>query len=147
MKDILLNQLISVYEKHGKIIIGLDFDDTIFPFNKSVANINRCNDVVETVKAIKEAAIICLWSVADAQTLVYKAHIMELYGIKPDYVNESPVVKWGPCNKPYFNIQLDDKAGLNETLETLTNFIHYYNNGGKKKQQFVGPGVSIYEHD
>ena len=121
MKDILLNQLIDVYEKNGNIIIGLDFDDTIFPFNQSKVNIERCADVVKTVKSIKEVVTICLFSVASPQTLVYKAHIMDLYGIKPDYINESPIKKWGECNKPYFNIQLDDKAGLNEALETLKN--------------------------
>lgn len=125
MKDILLNQLIDVYEKHGKIIIGVDFDDTVFPFNKSVANINRCNEVVEIVRDLKPYSIICLWSVADAQSLVYKEHIMDLYGIKPDYVNDSPLNKWGECKKVYFNIQLDDKAGLNETLQVLKNFKRY----------------------
>ena len=125
MKDILLNQLIDVYEKHGKIIIGVDFDDTVFPFNKSVANINRCNEVVEIVRDLKPYSIICLWSVADAQSLVYKEHIMDLYGIKPDYVNDSPLNKWGDSKKVYFNIQLDDKAGLNETLQVLKNFKRY----------------------
>lgn len=125
MKDILLNQLIEVYEKHGKIIIGVDFDDTVFPFNKSVANINRCNEVVEIVRDLKPYSIICLWSVADAQSLIYKEHIMDLYGIKPDYVNDSPLNKWGESKKVYFNIQLDDKAGLNETLQVLKNFKRY----------------------
>jgi hypothetical protein len=125
MKDILLNQLIDVYEKHGKIIIGVDFDDTVFPFNKSVANINRCNEVVEIVRDLKPYSIICLWSVADAKSLVYKEHIMDLYGIKPDYVNDSPLNNWGDSKKVYFNIQLDDKAGLNETLQVLKNFKRY----------------------
>ncbi len=125
MKDILLNQLIDVYEKHGKIIIGVDFDDTVFPFNKSVANINRCNEVVEILRELKPYSIICLWSVADAQSLVYKEHIMDLYGIKPDHVNDSPLNKWGESKKVYFNIQLDDKAGLNETIQVLKNFKTY----------------------
>jgi hypothetical protein len=123
MRDILLNQLLDVYEKHGNIIIGVDFDDTIFPFNKSKGNITRCAEVVALLKKVKSKAIICLFSVADAQSLVYKEHIMDLYGIKPQYVNESPMKNWGECNKPYFNIQMDDKAGLNETIRVLEDFI------------------------
>ena len=125
MDHILLNQLIKAYKQHGKIIVGVDFDDTVFPFNKDEENVNRCARVVELLKINRDIITICLFSVADKQSLIYKEHIMDLYGIKPDYINESPIVKWGVCNKPYFNIQLDDKAGLNEALETIREFFRY----------------------
>jgi len=129
MRDkVLLEQLKAVYEKHGNIIIGVDFDDTVFPFNRSDANIIRCAEVVKILKKVKSISTICLFSVADAQSLVYKEHIMDLYGIKPQYVNESPMQNWGKCTKPYFNIQLDDKAGLNATLATLTEFYNHFDN-------------------
>ena len=136
MRDkVLLEQLLAVYEKHGKIIVGVDFDDTVFPFNKNEANAKRCNEVVKLLKKLKDRgmAIICLFSVADAQSLVYKEHIMDLYGIKPDYINESPMQNWGKCTKPYFNIQLDDKAGLNATLATITEFYQVQDEGFMKQ--------------
>jgi hypothetical protein len=128
MDNILLNQLIKAHKQHGKIIVGVDFDDTVFPFNKDEGNVKRCARVVELLKNNRDVITICLFSVADKQSLVYKEHIMDLYGIKPDYINESPIVKWGVCNKPYFNIQLDDKAGLNEALETISYFFQYVDN-------------------
>lgn len=118
----LLVSLLKAYEDHGNIIIGTDFDDTIFPFNTDEDNVLRCKKTVLLLSKVKNYATICLNSVADAQSLVYKEHIMELYGIPPSYVNESPVKKWGECTKPYFNIYLDDKAGLNEALEVLEEF-------------------------
>ena len=114
--------LIKIYEEHNSIIIGVDFDDTIFAFNEIEYIENRCKRVVELLLSLKMNITICLFSVADEQSLIYKTHIMELYGIKPQYINESPVKKWGECNKPYFNILLDDKAGLNEAIEILTEF-------------------------
>ena len=128
MDKILLEQLIKAHKNHGKIIVGVDFDDTVFPFNEGEANKERCERVVNILKRVRPDIIICLFSVASKQSLIYKAHIMELYGIKPDYVNESPVVKWGVCNKPYFNIQMDDKAGLNETILVMEGFGQYLDN-------------------
>ena len=37
-------------------------------------------------------------------------------GYKPDYVNESPVMN---TKKPYYNILLDDRAGLFEAVTNL----------------------------
>jgi len=132
MDKILLEQLKKAYTNHGKIIVGVDFDDTVFPFNRTEENIERCGKVVKVLKTCRNHITICLFSVADKQSLVYKEHIMDLYGIKPDYINESPIVKWGECAKPYFNIQLDDKAGLNEALETMEGFLHYIEMGSPK---------------
>lgn len=118
----LLTSLLKAYDEHANVIVGVDFDDTIFPFSGGEDNKNRCDSVVNLLIKLKDDITICLFSVADKQSLIYKAHIMDLYDIKPDYVNESPVKKWGDCTKPYFNIQLDDKAGLNESLEVLEQF-------------------------
>lgn len=66
--------------------------------------------------------MLCLYSVADEQSLVYKEHIMYLYGIPVNYINSSPLDERYNSRKPYFNVQLDDKAGLNETIYTLEVF-------------------------
>lgn len=125
MDKILLNNLKKVYKEHSSLIVGVDFDDTIFPFTKGLEE--RCKHAAGTLLRLKKkmgiGLIICLYSVADRQSLIYKEHIMELYGIGPDYINEGPLDdKWN-SKKPYFNILLDDKAGLDSTLETLNRFI------------------------
>lgn len=119
-----LQKLYNVYKQHGKIIIGLDFDDTIFPLSSNKAVIDRCSLVVEAVKnhIIKthpdNKPIICLYTNSDEQSLVYKKFITEhTYRIPVDYVNESPVLTGN--GKPFFNILLDDKAGLNESYKRL----------------------------
>jgi hypothetical protein len=121
--SILLSQLCRAYDNHKHIIIGVDFDDTVFVFNETPQIRERCERVVEALKKASDFSTICLWSVASPQSLKYKAEIMKLYGIPPAYINESPIKKWGECAKPYWNIELDDKAGLSSSLATLEEFI------------------------
>lgn len=47
------------------------------------------------------------------------------HGYEPDFVNESPVMK---TTKPYYNILLDVRAGLNDAYQTLVltlNILNY----------------------
>ena len=118
----LVNKTLEAYEKHGSIIVGVDFDDTVFASDMSdQENMARCSLVADLLRILKSnySVIICMFSVADKQTLRYKWWIMRQIGLQPDYVNESPVKHWGDCSKPYFNIYLDDKSGLNEMIEVL----------------------------
>lgn len=112
-------KLLEIHKQHGTIIVGVDFDDTFFPFNRTSETIKNSERVIKVLTRLQSDVTICLFSVADAQSLVYKAEIMKLNGLPPDYVNESPVNNWGECRKPYFNIQLDDKAGLPVTIAIL----------------------------
>lgn len=121
-----VKKLILAYEKFGSIIVGVDFDDTLFPLTEEDYIELRCIDVRATLVDILENGIkmqLCLFTVADRTSLKYKAHIMDMYGLTPSFINESPVMPHGKCAKPYFNILLDDKAGLNESLETLKEFL------------------------
>jgi hypothetical protein len=114
-----LKKLNDVYTKHGTLIIGVDFDDTVFPLDPE--STEMCKSVRLLLQECKVFSKICLYTVADAQSLKYKVEIMKLWGIEPDYVNESPV-KLGDGRKPYFNILLDDKAGLLEAYTLLKQF-------------------------
>ena len=115
-------KLLSIHEQHGKIVVGCDFDDTVFPFTNDLYIETRCEKVRDLLKAVREQIVLCLYSVSDDQSMIYKEHIMRQYGLEPDYINESPVSPWKDSKKPFFNLLLDDKAGLNESIEILTEF-------------------------
>lgn len=53
------------------------------------------------------------------------AEMPRKYAIEPDYVNESPLIKG--TKKPFFNLLLDDRAGLEETYTLLIKVIDYAN--------------------
>ena len=117
-----LQKLLDAEKKYGKIVIGLDFDDTIFPLEEDSYVIDRCKLVRETILKIQDRADICLWTVAADWSIKYKIYITKSFGIHVDYVNESPIEFGVEIRKPHFNILLDDKAGLNETIKLLQEF-------------------------
>lgn len=120
-----LDKLISTYIKYGNIVVGVDFDDTLLSSDSDDKySVNRCSEVVELVNLIEEYSTLCLWTVANDQSTMYKIFIArEVFNIKFDYINDSPL-KWdGNPDKKHFNILLDDKAGLNYTMEVLRGFL------------------------
>ena len=121
-----LKKLLAAEKKYGKIVVGVDFDDTIFPWDKNPYSVIRCARVRKLIIKLQEQkrAHLCLWTVAEEWSMVYKKHISKSYGIKFDYFNESPIFKDADIRKPHFNILLDDKAGLNETINILEAFVN-----------------------
>ena len=117
----LSEKLVDIYMRRGNIVVGVDFDDTIFPSEQGDSAL--CSDVVDALQRLPKECIICLYSVASPAVMRYKAEIMRLMGIAPDYINVSPLDTLFPgTGKPFFNILLDDKAGLTEALNHLIDF-------------------------
>lgn len=55
------------------------------------------------------------------------------FGIEPDYVNESPLIKG--TKKPFFNLLLDDRAGLKEAYTLLIKIIDYANSKSDRSKE------------
>ena len=124
-----VQQLLDVYKAHGSIIIGVDFDDTIFPYTADDTGwiSARCDTTVDVLKKVQKYAKLCLWTISESSTLIYKEYIAQSLGLDIKYINESPV-KFFDAKKPYFNILVDDKAGLLDVLDTLNQFIEIMKN-------------------
>jgi hypothetical protein len=117
-----VDKLLNVFDAHGSIIVGLDFDDTVFPLTNSEYVVKRCEKVRDLINSFQPShLVVCLYTVSDFSALEYKKSILNFYHINYSYVNKSPI-KMGDGSKPFFNILLDDKAGLNESIEILTDF-------------------------
>ncbi len=120
-------ELLKKYETFGKIIIGVDFDDTIFPLNENDKIIRRAEDLRELLRRHREKFDLCLWTVADKYALIYKLALMKEWDLEPDYINKSPYMLEG-SPKPYFNLLFDDNAGLDEAIKTFKEFINVIEN-------------------
>lgn len=115
--------LIKTFKKNGKIVLGLDFDNTIYPLIKDDYTVNRCLNVRTLIELVRDKVTLCLWTVAADWSECYKRTICEdLYNIKIDYMNESPLYPDPTVRKPIFDLILDDKAGLDEAMEILKEF-------------------------
>lgn len=119
----LLKKLLDQYYKHGSLIVAYDFDDTVYPYSLDV------EDLKDTVNLIKRLAICghtvyCYTSNEDIEKVTMYLH----YNKIPYYsINESPVGNDSSSNssvgKQFYNVLLDDKAGLQETKEVLEMFL------------------------
>lgn len=124
-----IKRLINDYEKHKNLIVAFDFDNTIYDYH------NEGGDYSEVIELLRECSQLGLTMVLftaneDEDKLILCKSFCKDKGIRIDYINESPVM---PTRKPYYNILLDDRAGLEEayfTLKTLVEYIkeHYSRN-------------------
>ena len=117
--EALLNKLSNVYQKNNKIIIAYDFDDTIAPTYMS----KDCSQVIELLQKMRPYAdFICFTSNENLDKV--KEYIKE-NNIPCDCLNGNVpymLSKYGNMRKVYFNILLDDKAGLGQAYRILHTF-------------------------
>lgn len=124
------SRLCKELDTHKKLVIGFDFDNTIFDVH------NRGGDYSQVIKVLQECKklgwTLCLYTAELREDwLKWKVDYCKHFGIEPDYVNESPLIK--RTKKPFFNLLLDDRAGLEEAYTLLVNVIDYANSKSDKQ--------------
>lgn len=110
------------YDNHGKLVVGFDFDNTIFDTHNKGGNYS---DIISLLQKCKKLGFtLCLYTAElREEWLKWKVDYCKHFGIKPDYVNESPLLPG--TKKPFFNILLDDRAGLESAYLTLKEIVDY----------------------
>lgn len=107
---------------HGSLVIGFDFDNTIFDVHNNGGNYK---DIIDALRDCKSKSwTLCLFtSELDENWLKWKIDYCKHFGIEPDYINESPLLKG--TKKPFFSLLLDDRAGLQSAYIILKNILNY----------------------
>lgn len=114
------NRLIDEYRKYkGKLVIAFDFDNTIFDYH------NNGGDYSSVISLLKDCSdlgfiMVLFTSNEDKKKLDWMVEYCTHFGIRVDYINESPIMK---TRKPYYNILLDDRAGLEECYTILSKLV------------------------
>lgn len=113
-------RLLLEYQKYGKLIVAFDFDNTIFDYH------NNGGDYSCVIELLKECAelgfeLVLFTTEEDWDKIEAKAdkaaEILKL----PDsfYLNVNLSSIFPNAKKPYYNILLDDRAGLEESYNIL----------------------------
>jgi len=111
-----VKRLVNDYVNHGTLYIAFDFDNTIYDYHKK-------GDVYPKVKKLlqylssNDSFKLILFTSNEGQALndtVIRCKAMSIY---PDFINYSPLMD---TRKPYYNILLDDRAGLYDAYLVLT---------------------------
>jgi len=122
-------RLIKEWKKYNKIIIAYDFDSTIFDYHKE-GNIG--NDVIDLLKRCKEigAYFIVFTARPESKYKEMKEYLIN-NNIPFDKINQNmEFIPLEEGRKIYFNILLDDRAGLTSAFSSLkyaANYMENYN--------------------
>lgn len=114
-----IDRLYDEWITHGKIIVAVDYDDTISPWR--FADQEECNKVISLVKRVKASgAYIVIFTACAPDRYGEIKQYCETLGLHIDSINENPIeLPYGLHKKVFANIFLDDRAGLAESMEIL----------------------------
>lgn len=121
---ICVSRLLTEYRKHDRLIIAVDFDDTVFDFHETGAEYSGVFDLLYRCK--KLGFYIVIFSASEPCRHNSMSVYMKSRGIEVDSVNTNPIpLPYGNHGKIYYNILLDDRAGLGQAVEILEQVVSY----------------------
>lgn len=121
VNDKYVQRLYKEWLQHGRIILAIDFDNTVSPYH----TLDNKEDMDRAVKAILDSQQVGTYNMIHTSCDPSRHEDIVVYcsglGIRIDAINATPIeVPYGkPGSKPYFNISLDDRCGLREATITL----------------------------
>jgi|LauGreDrversion4_2_1035121.scaffolds.fasta_scaffold231870_1 thiol-disulfide isomerase/thioredoxin len=128
-----LERLEAEWNQHGKIIIAVDYDDTISPWKLQGFDPKRTIEVLKVAK--QTGAYLVVFTACKADRYPEIIRYCESIGLEIDTINKAPIdLPYGNDSKIYANIFIDDRAGLNEALQILE-FAAYRIRGSRQNIQ------------
>lgn len=121
-----INRLINDIDKHQYLVIGLDFDNTVSDmFSGCIYSNVDFKQLLDLIRrCVKLNWKICLYTAeCDVNRLAEKVNFLQDQEIPIYYINQSPLLKG--TSKPFFNILVDDRAGLESSYNTLLSAVEY----------------------
>lgn len=118
-----VKRLVADYKKHNNLFVAFDFDNTVFDYFGTGETYPKLEVLLRFLKS--KGFKLILFTGNEGEKLQGIVRYCKEHGYEPDFVNESPVMK---TTKPYYNILLDDRAGLNDAYQTLVltlNILNY----------------------
>jgi hypothetical protein len=113
-----IERLLKEYTLHPKLIVAFDFDDTVFDFHQRGSDHSRVLDVLR--RCTKLGFYLVVFTASDESRWGIMLDYLKHQGIQVSSVNQNPIpLRFGHSGKIYYNILLDDRAGLGQALDTL----------------------------
>lgn len=120
-----VDRLITEYRKHPKLIIAVDHDDTVFDFHKKGYNYITVISLVRKCKELGFYITVFTGTPAEKWCEIHD-YWDNVLKIPFDSINRNPIsLPFGNDGKIYYNILLDDRAGLGQSVEILTELVHW----------------------
>ena len=124
-------RLVKEWKKYGEIVIAFDFDNTVYDYHKKGHSYNQVISLLKECKDIG-AYLILFTSRRDDELEFVEGYLKE-NNIPYDAINEDPIFTKASGRKIYYNVLLDDRAGLPSAYNTLkkaSKIVRRYKNEG-----------------
>lgn len=118
------NRLLNEYQKYGSLVIGVDFDGTLYDYHQTGATYNQVKNLIRDLKSIN-CKIIC-WTAQKDHQLVENYLLSN--NIPFDGINVDGIDLGWETRKPFFSALLDDRAGLIQVYEDLRSLVDLVSN-------------------
>lgn len=117
-----VERLVTEYKKYGNLIVAFDYDNTIFDYYKMGESFNNVIELLQECKKLN-FHLICFTS-CDGDRFPEIIDYMNKNNIPFDGINETPDFIPFKGRKVYYNILLDDRAGLSASYDILWKVIY-----------------------
>lgn len=102
------------YLEHKSLFVAFDYDNTVFDYHSKGIDYSEIIKLLQECKALGFTMILFTGNEGDKLDVILQD--CKDRNIPVDLVNENPLMK---TRKPYYNILLDDRAGLIEAFHLL----------------------------
>ncbi len=105
------------YLKYGKLIIAFDFDNTVYDYHKKG---DTFNNVINLLRKLKDYAYLIVFTNSPPERYSEIENYLKEQDIPYNGINENaPSIK-AEGRKIYYNVLLDDRAGLLQVYNELS---------------------------
>lgn len=112
------DRLYKEWQAHKRLIVAVDFDDTVYDYHVTGASHAKVFDVLHKCQDFGFYIVVFTASVASRFDFIRQ--FLREKGIAVSSINQNPIkLPYGNHGKIYYNILLDDRAGLWSALITL----------------------------
>ena len=115
-----LERLKEEYNKHKSLVIGCDWDGTLYDYHKTGESYEQIRQLLRDLKEI--GCKIVIWTAFHDFEFIKK--YCEENNIPFDSINEGGIPLPWESKKPFFSALLDDRAGLPHVYEDLTMIVN-----------------------
>lgn len=112
-------RLIYEWRLHNRLVLALDYDDTIFPYKTATGE--ECLELIEYIRSIQDKLWIIIWTASKPARYKEIESYCSSVGLEIVGINTAaiPNLLFGTDSKPYFNILIDDRAGKEQAINQL----------------------------
>lgn len=112
-----IRRLLNEWNEYGSLVIAYDYDNTVFDYHNEG---HEYIDIPNLLRSCKDfGAYLIVFSASEESRYSEMADYLKEHNIPFDSINESPPFFPSKTGKIYYNILLDDRAGLKSAYFNL----------------------------